>query len=127
MRRIKPKSRTIVAKHRRVVAPLHATEVTEHVRETGGRLEEWGDKERRIRTKITKTVVPRPIRNALAGWYLFGRSTIVHHRGFHSTAAKMRTKAWQWAKGNRKEPDPNGQWSATRGPSSLRYKKSRGL
>ena len=39
--------------------------------------------------------------------------------GHEAVASRMQRKAGQWARGNRKEPDPNGQWNgmhSSRGP-----------
>lgn len=56
---------------------------------------------RHAKTSIVRKVVPRPIRNAIAGLQLYGKSKHTQSMGHAKTAKQMRKRALQWATGKR--------------------------
>lgn len=66
---------------------------------------------RNAKTSLVKTLAPKPIRDAVAGAGLAGRAKYVASKGYPKVADRMQRKAARWASGDRKEPDPDGQWN----------------
>lgn len=73
---------------------------------------------RRAKTAIVRSAVPRAYRDAAAAVQLYGKAKDAEARGFPQTAERMKSKAVDWAKGNRVEGGPGGNFSglnSTRG------------
>lgn len=81
------------------------------------------DKLRAVKTSVVKTVVPKPVRDVAAGAALYGKSIGARMDGHQAVADRMRRKAGQWAMGNRKEPDPDGQWNGMHSSRGDQLKK----
>lgn len=74
----------------------------------GGELE-WAL--RQAKTATVKALVPKRVRDVLAGAVLYGRARDARERGWPEVADRMQAKAAAWASGNRAEPSPDGTLS----------------